>query len=114
MATAAELGISEQEFQDALYLEKMYQVVSACRDSCTRCGSSVRDDTPYIHAQTYIHGRMHQINQSLQPIIFYKTDTIDLLCRKCGNNKPHSRRLGDAHFRRNEVEKFERKYGTSR
>eukprot|EP00918_Siedleckia_nematoides_P043089 GHVU01094243.1.p3 GENE.GHVU01094243.1~~GHVU01094243.1.p3 ORF type:complete len:100 (+),score=12.83 GHVU01094243.1:59-358(+) len=85
MASAADLGISEQEFQDAVNLEKLYSLVSKANNRCANCKGS-----PLTHAD--VNG-------------------LKLLCRGCGAGKPGCKRIGDDRFKKHEIDRLEKKIG---
>eukprot|EP01069_Polyplicarium_translucidae_P012654 Polyplicarium_translucidae@DN5444_c0_g1_i1.p1 len=86
MASASELGISEQEFQDAMNLEKIYGLVQRGNDRCSKDGAS--------------------------PVTHVDMSTYQFLCRNCATGRDNVKRIGDDRFKKFEVERLEKKCGS--
>eukprot|EP00917_Polyrhabdina_sp_WS-2016_P015029 GHVP01032762.1.p1 GENE.GHVP01032762.1~~GHVP01032762.1.p1 ORF type:complete len:416 (+),score=78.51 GHVP01032762.1:25-1272(+) len=85
MSSAAELGISEQEYQDAINLELLYGLISKGNDRCSRDGNS--------------------------PVTHVDCNTYQFLCSSCAQGRSNCKRIGDDRFKKFEVDKMQRKFG---
>eukprot|EP00921_Rhytidocystis_pertsovi_P018349 GHVQ01029030.1.p1 GENE.GHVQ01029030.1~~GHVQ01029030.1.p1 ORF type:complete len:196 (-),score=40.11 GHVQ01029030.1:300-887(-) len=84
MATAAELGMSQSEFEEAMNLEKLYFMVNK-HDRCAGCSRG---------GVTHVDCSRHEF-----------------LCHSCANGKSNCKKIGDDRFKAFEIQKLERKYG---
>lgn len=92
MSKAAELGLSEAEYADALRLERFYELVTnGCDSRCTRCSG--------------------------KSITHYDVESIDFLCRICakaaergGRAKASIRVMGESKLTTMDLRKFEAKF----
>lgn len=116
MSSAAELGISEQDFQEAMNLEKIYSLLNKSSGRCSKC-TNVSDDLFFACAvsnQASVYRLIIPINHSscvYQSPTHVDCSTYQWLCPSHAVGKGNCKKIGDERFSTFEVEKLEKKFG---